>query len=127
MKRWLFGLPVLLLAGCYTETYCRHGQRPLEPPVTRADVLKLREAGVTDDLLCEKVRQAGAEPLTTDAITDLKKQGVSERVIQTMIEHPARWPRAEEETTGVESSWLDHDGHPGCGCHSHVHAHCWWH
>jgi hypothetical protein len=62
----------------------RSGERPL----TNADVVALAGAGLGDEAVIAKIRQAPAESLdvSTEAILELRAKGVSGAVIQAMVE-----------------------------------------
>lgn len=58
-----------------------------ENPLSNADVIALVNAGLNDDVVIAKVRQAAERQLdlSTDGIMALKKSGVSQRVIEAML------------------------------------------
>lgn len=59
-----------------------------ERALTNADVVALAGAGLGDEAVIAKIRQAPAESLdvSTEAILDLRRKGVSGAVIQAMVE-----------------------------------------
>ena len=59
-----------------------------ERPLTNADVVALAGAGVGDAAVIAKIRQAPAESLdvSTEALLELRRNGVSGAVIQAMVE-----------------------------------------
>lgn len=73
-----------------------HPERPVttegrresgEKPLTNSDVLSLVAAGMGEEVAIAKIEQAPAEAfdVSTEALIALKKRGVSQRVIQTMV------------------------------------------
>ncbi len=65
--------------------------------VTKDEIVKLAKAGISDDVIIAKIDQdKPVFNLSADDIADLKKQGVSEKVIQRMLEcaPPAAAPPA---------------------------------
>jgi hypothetical protein len=59
--------------------------------LNNGDVLMLKSAGIADDLLIAKVKSAPADyRLETSDIIELKKAGVPEAVIHTMLEAQSR-------------------------------------
>ncbi|WP_218188395.1 hypothetical protein, partial [Desulfosarcina cetonica] len=67
-------------------------------PLTAADVQALVQAGISDDLIISQIRNSRTVyHLTTADIIALRNSGVSNRVIDYMINtpsrfHPRRWP-----------------------------------
>lgn len=56
------------------------------PAMTNADVLKLKQAGLSDDLVMHKIMSSpGAYKTDTDEILALKKAGLSDKIIGAMI------------------------------------------
>jgi len=59
--------------------------------VTIADLVKLKDAGLTDDILVALIESDGSRfSLTADAIIEVRRQGLSERVILAMLKTAAR-------------------------------------
>jgi len=55
-------------------------------PASVADVKALAKAGISDDIILSQIRHSRAVyHLTTEEIIDLKKSGVTEKVIDFMI------------------------------------------
>jgi len=54
--------------------------------MTANDVIKLSQAGVSDDIIIEQIKKKGCVVLSTEDILQLDKAVVSKRVIQTMID-----------------------------------------
>jgi hypothetical protein len=56
-----------------------------EPPLTNADVIALRRAGIDDDVLCLKIRQSpGAYDLSPAGTDALRREGISDAVVAAM-------------------------------------------
>jgi hypothetical protein len=65
-------------------------------PLTLADVQALVKAGISDDLVISQIRNSRTVyHLNTEDIIALKKVGVSDRVIDFMINTPTQIPSAE--------------------------------
>lgn len=93
-------LAALLAGGCAYERVWGYPEvRPERPgvaaPLTHDAVLRLVQAGVSDDIILEKIRADGlvARP-TAEQIVLLRNRCVSDRVIEAMV--AARVPAAEE-------------------------------
>lgn len=81
-------LCVLLLAGlsgCYYQGYAVRHVGPAEPPLSREEVERLTNAGVSEPVVVEMVEKRGATPLSADDLVELKKAGVSDGLVQKMI------------------------------------------
>ena len=78
----------VLLCGCVSPAYrAVPVQERAEPsPLSVEDVLKLTRAGVPEDITVTKVRADGilSKP-TAEQIVMLKKEGVSDRVIEALV------------------------------------------
>jgi hypothetical protein len=60
---------------------------PLGPKLANADVLKLREPGLSDDLIIAKIKASAADyNLGVDDLLELKKASVSDGIIAAMLE-----------------------------------------
>jgi len=71
----------------------------LEPPRPSKDILKLKQAGLSDEFLLNKVRTDNVPyQLTTSEIVELRGAGISETVLQAMM----RSGQPAMATTGVE-------------------------
>jgi hypothetical protein len=65
-------------------------------PLTVVDVKSLAKAGISDDLIISQIRNSRTVYyLTTADIIDLKNAGVSERIIDFMINTPTQIPSAQ--------------------------------
>ena len=79
-----------MLARQYPQTWQRVEQGQ---PLAAADVKALAKAGVSDEVIISQIRNSHAVyRLTTAEIIDLKDAGVSERVIDFMINTPTLYP-----------------------------------
>jgi len=64
---------------------------PLGTKLTNADILKLKEAGLSDDLIIAKIKASGADyNLGVDDLLELKKATVSDGIVATMLEASKR-------------------------------------
>jgi hypothetical protein len=64
---------------------------PLGPKLTNADVLKLKEAGLSDDLIIAKIKASGADySLGVDDLLELKKANVTDGIVAAMLEASKR-------------------------------------
>ena len=76
----------MLLAGSANVAFAQ--PQPLPPGVQ--DVVKLAQAGLSDDVILTQIRNSGATyNLTTDQIILLTKEGVSQTVIKALMSGPA--------------------------------------
>ncbi len=81
----------LLLSGCTAEPAVRVHVRPNPPPLSVDVVTRLADAGISDPVIVDEIKNRGmsARP-TSDQIVALKKDGVSDAVLQAMNEAPLR-------------------------------------
>jgi len=64
---------------------------PAGEPLTNADILKMKDAGLGDQLIVDKINSAPARyNLNTEDLLALKKAGVSDAIIQAMISAAGR-------------------------------------
>jgi hypothetical protein len=60
---------------------------PKLPPITNAEVVSLKNSGFSDDVIMSKLKAStSALTLDTESLINLKKDGISESVITTMLE-----------------------------------------
>jgi hypothetical protein len=80
----------LILGGCYVAPYPRYRVREVRPPgLTTEEVVKLTKSGLSDDVVVEKIKEAGVTVRpTADQLAALKQEGVSDRVLQALVEAP---------------------------------------
>lgn len=90
-----------LLAAVSCETYDRTHAPPPPPPEYRAsppspaDIKAMVKAGISDEVIMSQIRNThAAYRLTTAEILDLKDNGVSEKLIDFMINTPSLYQQA---------------------------------
>jgi hypothetical protein len=96
-----------LAAGCMSSYYMHRDRRQvaqrdtlMPPPMTIDDVIALAQDSVGDEVILNQIKATHSYfQLTNNDIRDLKKSGVSERVISAMIK-----TGEEPRTTRVRSS-----------------------
>jgi hypothetical protein len=100
-------LCVLLLAmsGCYYQGYAVRKVVNPDPPLSREEVERLTTAGVSEPVVQEMVEKRGVVALSPDDLVALKKANVPDAVVQKMIANE----RKEPANVAVE----DYYGHPG--------------
>ncbi len=60
-------------------------------PLTNTDILKLKEAGLTEQLIIQKIKSSPANyQLEAGDLIDLKHAGLSDQIISAMLESPRR-------------------------------------
>jgi hypothetical protein len=92
--------------GCMTGYYAHRERRQMverdtlaPPPMTVDDVIALVQDSVADDVILEQIKATHSRfQLTNNDIRDLKKNGVSAKVISTMIKS-ANEPRSSGDRT----------------------------
>ena len=64
---------------------------PAEKPLTNSDIVALSKAGLGDDLILSKIKQAPAEAfdVSTEALIQLTKDGISKGVLDAMVKRAA--------------------------------------
>lgn len=102
------GLALLLTAGnplppaavAQKRAVSRAPQRPAaEAAMTNQDVIKLAQARLSDDLIIKKIRQSRRKFDTSpDGIMQLKKAGVSDRVLEVMMDPTAEAAQSAPST-----------------------------
>ena len=95
--KFAFILPLvaLLLTGCATRSY------PEAPPPgpTLAEIQTMVKANVSDSVIVSQIKNSSTRyHLTTDQIIALKKAGVSDKILNALI-NTASKPRARSATT----------------------------
>jgi hypothetical protein len=92
-------IPVLLLCGFFFLSSAAAQHRP-EPPLTNAAVVKLVRAGFKEKTLIAIIRsRPNRFDLEPDRLIDLKRNGVTENVILTML--------ALDESFATDEDWGD--------------------
>jgi hypothetical protein len=60
---------------------------PSGPKLTNGDILRMKEAGIGDDVVVSKIKTSGADyKVGVDDLLELKKAGLSDNIITAMIE-----------------------------------------
>ena len=78
------------------------GAQPVNT-LTAQDVVKLVQAGLSEDLIIATIQRNGRPfDLSTDEILNLKKAGVSDRILKAMIEPQAHVPSTQGETPALK-------------------------
>lgn len=76
-------------------------QEPASRAVTISDVIAMKQAGLSDDLVIAKIKQSNKPAnLSTDEMIALKKQNVSDAVIKALMD-PAGATAADSSVTGA--------------------------
>jgi hypothetical protein len=111
-----------LSTGCMAGYYAHHERRQMmerdslqPPPMTVDDVIALAQDSVGDEVILEQIKAThSAFQLTNNDIRDLKKSGVSERVISAMIKtsNQPRNARARTSYYGPYSPYADYYWYP---------------
>ena len=97
----LFPLAGLLLAGCVTRTYTV-ATPPPPPGPSLTEVQTMAQAHVSDSLIIGQIQNSSTRyQLTADQIISLKNAGVSEAVINTMINSASKPQSQATATTTV--------------------------
>ena len=86
------GLLVVLSALGQTGKSKRPTAAPAEEALTNSDILAMAKADLGDAVIAARIQQAPQEKLdvTTDALIQLKQQGVSKAVIEAMVKRTAQ-------------------------------------
>ncbi len=95
-----FCLGLALAAGCATEPYPYYQVRRMEPGGLNADeIVKLAKAGTSDAIIIEKINSIGvASAPTAEQLAELKKEGVSDAVLNAMTAAKVVQPKESVET-----------------------------
>src|ERR1035441_7614527 len=92
---WLFA-PIILF-----YTLAAGAQDSPAHAVTTSDVIAMKQAGLSDDLVITKIRQSNQPAnLSTDELVALKKQNVSDAVIKALMD-PANATLANPSPPGA--------------------------
>jgi len=80
----------LTLGGCYIGPAPGYRVREVRPPgLTIDEVVKLTKSGLSDDVVLEKIKEAGvATRPTSEQLAGLKHEGVSDRVLKALVDAP---------------------------------------
>src|SRR5713101_7098300 len=106
-RMWVFSLfaVALLFAPLGYARQATSEQTAAKPgeALTNADVVKMVEAKLSDDLIVSKIRASACSfDTSTDTILKLKSQGVSDGVIQAMVS--AGKPPSQASTPAAPSA-----------------------
>jgi len=98
--KFLLPLAVLLLAGCATQTYTATAPPP--PGPTLAEVQSMVAAHVSDPVIISQIQNSSTRySLTADQIISLKNAGVSDVILNALINtasKPVPQPATKVET-----------------------------
>jgi len=101
--KYLWLLAALLLTGCVTRTYTVTSQ---PPGPSLAEVQTMVQAHVADSVIVNQIQNSSARyTLTADQIIALKNAGVSEVVLNALI-NTANKPAAPTTTTVQQDSYV---------------------
>jgi len=108
-------LGVLLLAGCATVS------RPV--PLTQADVISMTKAGLTDEEIIRRIDGTRTVfRLGSDDVVRLRQEGVSDRVVNYMLDTYTRYAVAEQRRRDFD----DYDWHYRFGFSYGAPWYRWW-
>jgi len=98
-------LILLFTVGCATI--------PRTAPVTQSDIISMTKAGLTDDEIIQRIAASGAfYRLQSEDIIRLRKEGVSDRVLNFMIDSYTRAVIEEQRRRDYEWRWYAGYGWP---------------
>jgi hypothetical protein len=78
-------LLLLAAAGCTYPAYTVRRPIPTEPPVSREEIERLSNAGISEPVMIELIEKRGAQTLSTDDLIALKKADAPDPVVQKAI------------------------------------------
>ncbi|HVE43407.1 MAG TPA: hypothetical protein VNM14_26250 [Planctomycetota bacterium] len=95
-----FSLGLALAAGCVADPVPYYQVRRTEPGGLSTDeIVKLAKAGTSDAIIIEKINSTGvAVKPTAEQLADLKKEGVSDAVLNAMTTAKVIEPKESVET-----------------------------
>jgi hypothetical protein len=101
--------------------------------ITPDDVIAMVRSGVADDTIIASIRNRPVAALNPQQVVHLHEQGVTDRVIQAMLDasrRPARTLVVRPRRVIYEPVYVDPGPHISLGFghyhHPHWHHHCWW-
>ena len=102
----LLPLSMLLLTGCVTRTYTVAAPPPAGP--TLAEVQSMSQAHVSDSVIISQIQNSSTRyHLTADQIISLKSAGVSDTVINALINSASKpEPQTTASTTTVVEPYV---------------------
>src|SRR3989442_11451095 len=110
---WLIALAAILAVGCATT--------PRPAPLTQADVISMTKAGMTDEEIIRRIDATRTVfRLSSDDVVNLRKEGVSDRVVTYMLDTYTRYVAAEQR----RQDCYDYDWHYRFGFY---YGHPWHH
>jgi hypothetical protein len=84
MKKMLCVL-LLASAGCTYPAYAIRKPFPTEPPVSKEELVRMSNAGISEPLMIDLIEKRGANPLTPDDLVAMKNAGTPDSVVQKAI------------------------------------------
>ena len=95
----LLAVIALWAVGCATT--------PRPAPLTQADVMSMVKAGLTDEEIIRRIDATRTVyRLSSDDVINLRKEGVSDRVVNYMLDTYARYVAAEQRRQDYyDSDW----------------------
>jgi hypothetical protein len=78
-------LLLLAAAGCTYPAYTVRRPLPTEPPVSREEIERMSNAGISEPVMIELIEKRGALALSTDDLVALKKADAPDPVVQKAI------------------------------------------
>jgi hypothetical protein len=78
-------LLLLAMAGCIYPAYTVRRPLPTEPPVSREEIERMSNAGISEAVMIELIEKRGALALSTDDLVALKKADAPDPVVQKAI------------------------------------------
>jgi hypothetical protein len=89
-------------AVCFSASVLTQGATSAAPAVTNADVISLHTVGFTEDFIISKIQVSGsAFSLQIADLVELKKAGISEKVIKAMLEKSSSVPAPASSTVSL--------------------------
>ncbi len=105
----------MLAIGCATK--------PRPQPLTQADVISMVKAGVTDEEIIRRIESTRTVfRLGSDDVVRLRNDGVSDRVVNHMLDTYARYVAAQQR----REDYYDYDFHYRFGFFYGYPHRCWW-
>lgn len=124
-----------LVGAGLDETEARNKERiaaataqPASTPISVAEIVQMAHSGVGDDVICSSIRSSNAIfQLTPTDVVNLHNQGVSDRVIQTMLDSPRRAAVPVQRVIYQQPApiYVVEPGPPVISFGWHRHR-CWW-
>lgn len=110
----LLSVVVVLAIGCAT--------RPRPAPLTQADIISMVKAGVPDEEIIRRIDDTRTVfRLSSDDVVRLRNEGVSDRVVNYMLDTYTRYVAAQER----RNAYYDYDWHYRFGFYYGYPYHRW--